>query len=38
MPSKMKTIELFTSDGRKIVVEYIGKVEHISIRSIETII
>ena len=34
---KMKTIDLFTSDGRKIVIEYIGKVEHIAIRSIERI-
>jgi hypothetical protein len=32
---KMKTIELFTSDGFKIVIEYIGKLEHIAIRSIE---
>jgi hypothetical protein len=34
---KMRTIELFTSDGKKIVIEYIGTVKHIATRSIEII-
>lgn len=32
---KMKTIKLYTADDKIITIEYIGKVEHIAIRSVE---